>query len=139
MTEELERLEIVSEKKIFDDFSAVVYSNNLIEIIWSPELKEVEKKHLVQLKDVIKAARKEKKMLVYFSPHPMLTMSKEALHYGGSEEAQANTFANAVLTNSIASMLMFNFFMRINKPATPTKSFSKRGDAIAWLLKKQSL
>jgi len=110
----------------------------LLEIIWSPELKEIEKSHLVQVKDLIKEMRKEEKVLVYFSTHPLLTMSKEALFYGGSEEAQANTFANAVLTNSIGSTLIFNFFIRFNRPKTPTKSFSNREDAIAWLLMKRS-
>jgi hypothetical protein len=42
-------------------------------------------------------------------------------------------FATAIVTNSMANKIIGNFFIKVNKPATPTKLFSSEKLAFEWL------
>ena len=42
-------------------------------------------------------------------------------------------FATAIVTKSMASKIIGNFFIRVNKPTTPTKLFSSEKLAFEWL------
>ena len=42
-------------------------------------------------------------------------------------------FATAIVTQSMASKIIGNFFIKVNKPATPTKLFSSEQLAFEWL------
>lgn len=42
-------------------------------------------------------------------------------------------FATAIVTQSMASKIIGNFFIKVNKPATPTKLFSTEELALDWL------
>ena len=50
-----------------------------------------------------------------------------------SKEFTDLRFAAAFVTTSMASKILGNFFIRVNKPATPTKLFSDEEAAFAWL------
>lgn len=45
-----------------------------------------------------------------------------------------NTAAAAMLVNSAITKILANVFMKFNKPSYPTKIFTKKDDAIKWLL-----
>jgi len=62
-----------------------------------------------------------------------LNATKEAREYA-AENIRANSIiANAILTNSLPTVLLVNFYIRINKPKVPTQMFRKESIAIAWL------
>jgi hypothetical protein len=42
-------------------------------------------------------------------------------------------FATAIVTQSMAGKIIGNFFIKVNKPASPTKIFSNEEDAFQWL------
>lgn len=42
-------------------------------------------------------------------------------------------FATAIVTKSMAGKIIGNFFIKVNKPASPTKIFSNEVDAFKWL------
>jgi hypothetical protein len=63
------------------------------------------------------------------------SITPEAREFAASEESQKFTLANAVLIDSLAKRLVFNFFLRINKPPTPTRGFTSRISAEQWFNK----
>lgn len=50
-----------------------------------------------------------------------------------SKEFTDLRFATAIVTQSMASKIIGNFFIKVNKPATPTKLFSNENLAFDWL------
>ena len=73
---------------------------------------------------------------------PMTSISPEARTYIASEYYQKITLAKAILVGSLAQRIITNFYMRFNKPKTPTSSFNNRDEALKWLrsfLKKEEL
>lgn len=50
-----------------------------------------------------------------------------------SQEFTDLRFATAIVTQSMASKIIGNFFIKVNKPATPTKLFSSEEIAFEWL------
>lgn len=69
---------------------------------------------------------------------PNMHMSKEVMEC--YEKATIGHVANALLTNSFTAKIMGNLFLRVSKalptkqPSVPTKLFSKKEEAEAWLL-----
>lgn len=78
--------------------------------------------------------------LVKGKPYVVLTdgriharVSPEARQFSASREASNNRIAEAILVNSVASRLTANFYIRFNKPLTPTRLFNDEQKALAWL------
>lgn len=59
--------------------------------------------------------------------------SSELRNLLASKEFTALRFATAIVTQSMASKIIGNFFIKVNKPATPTKLFSNEEQALEWL------
>ncbi len=110
------------------------YLNGIVEISWDTQLKEINKEHLIQIKKNIGEVGGGKKMPVYISTIDFLAISDSGRKYSASDEGQAFTLANAVLIDNLAKKILFNFYMNINKPKTPTKAFGTKEDAFTWLL-----
>lgn len=108
-------------------------SDGIIEIDWDHNVEEVNINHLKQIKNAIKNFGNGKKMPIYITTFPFMNISIEARKFAASEEGQEFTLANAVLIDNLGVKLMFNFFIKINKPKTPTKAFKTRDQAIKWL------
>lgn len=62
-----------------------------------------------------------------------VTMDKEAREYSASEAGLKYSIAEAFVINSLPQKILANFYMRINKPAVPSKFFDNREDAEEWL------
>lgn len=62
-------------------------------------------------------------------------VSPEARAFSASAEASRNRVAEAMLVNSVATRLTANFYIRFNKPLTPTRIFTDEQKAIEWLKK----
>lgn len=45
-----------------------------------------------------------------------------------------NIRARAIVVNQLAERLLINFYLRINRPPVETKLFSRRDEAVQWLL-----
>ncbi|NQX98298.1 MAG: STAS/SEC14 domain-containing protein, partial [Flavobacteriales bacterium] len=60
--------------------------------------------------------------------------SKESREYGAKKEVSGLSSAMAILAGkSLAAILVGNFFIRFNKPVTPTKIFKREEKALEWL------
>lgn len=62
------------------------------------------------------------------------TITKEARDNAISLEDRSAIKASAVVVNNLAYKIIANFYLNFNKPKRPYKVFSKREDAVKWLL-----
>jgi hypothetical protein len=62
-----------------------------------------------------------------------VTITKEAMEFGASAEANEFLIAQAILVHSLANRLLGNFIIKFHKPKAPTKLFNDREAALAWL------
>jgi hypothetical protein len=108
--------------------------NGIIEINWAKEVEEITLELLKEIKSIIYDFGSGKKMPVFISTINFLNINPEARKYAASKAGQEFTLANAVLIDNLGKNIMFNFFLKINKPSTPTKAFRTREEALEWLL-----
>ncbi len=69
-----------------------------------------------------------------------VTITKEAMEFGASKEANEFLIAHAIVVTSLANRLIGNFIIKFHKPPAPTKLFNNQEDALIWLramLKKE--
>ena len=128
-------ISIVKESHIENFLKAILYNNGIIEIIWDTSIPEIEVIHLKKMQDVVFELGEGKKMPLYFTVHEFLGISSDARKYATSEVGVKYTLATTVLVDNLAKNLLFNFFMKVNKPRVPTKSFTNRNDSFIWLEK----
>lgn len=127
------KITLISKKEIPDILTVLFNSDNIIEVKWKDSLSEIEKKHLESLTEIIKELGNKKKMLVYIHTYNFMAITPEAREYAATKEASQFTLANAVLVDSLPKKILFNFYMKINKPVVQTKGFSTKESAMNWL------
>jgi hypothetical protein len=109
-------------------------SNGIVKVVFDSNLNQIEKEHLVALKESLGKLGKGKKLRIYFNVAAFLNISPEGREYSATTDASEFTLCNAILVDSLAKKIAFNFFLNINKPLTPTKAFGKEEEAFEWLL-----
>lgn len=62
-----------------------------------------------------------------------INVDKNAREYSASEEGNRFTLADAFVLNSFALKLVGNFYLKIDKPISPTKIFTNTNYAVEWL------
>jgi hypothetical protein len=62
------------------------------------------------------------------------SLTSEARTLLASKEYTVKRIAAAFVTKSLANQLVGNFFIKFNKPATPTKMFTDEEHAFKWLV-----
>lgn len=75
-----------------------------------------------------------KKTLLLHIVGNYVTMDKDAREYSASDIGLKYSIAEAFVINSLPQKMLANFYMRINKPAIPTKFFDNKKEAEEWLL-----
>lgn len=66
----------------------------------------------------------------------LTSFSKEAREWLASKEAVGLKIAKAIVISSLGQRIIGNFYIRVNKPYTKTKLFTKREKALEWLRKE---
>jgi hypothetical protein len=132
------QLAVVKEFHKEEMFRCVLYHNGIIEIIWDANLELIEVHHLVHAQNSIKNLGEGNKMPIYMTFHEFLTVSNEGKEFASSPEGVKFTLANALLIDSLPKKILFNFFVKFNKPIAPTKGFTTKEDAFNWLLLKSN-
>lgn len=94
----------------------------------------VELEHVIANKEAREKIQQGKKMLVLGDIRKMWHISKAAQDYLASKEVTNLNIAMAILTSSLMTVLLANFFIKFKKPATPTKMFNNEEKAVKWLL-----
>jgi hypothetical protein len=95
---------------------------------------EIELEHVIANKKAREKIQQGKKMLVLGDIRYMWHISKAAQDYLASKEVTSLNIAMAILTSSLMTVLLANFFIKFKQPATPTKMFKNEEKAIKWLL-----
>jgi hypothetical protein len=100
-------------------------------------LKEDAEIDVDQIKEAIRGRKEIQKDL------PMLTLTDIRNLYSISNKARIFAAKNesirelnkamAILTSSLATKMFANFFIKVNKPKTPTKMFDSKEKALNWL------
>ncbi len=125
--------EYISIREVKDVFIARLNHFDIVEVDLLNKNIEVEKQHLVQLRQAISELGKGKKMGVYIKASDFLGITKEAREYAALPESVDYTYANAVFIKSLASRLLFNAYLNLNRPIVPTKGFTSKEEAFKWL------
>lgn len=95
---------------------------------------EIELNHVIANKEAREKLQQGKKMLILGDIRKVWHVSKAAQDYLASKEVTDLNIAMAILTNSLMTVLLANFFIKFKKPATPTKMFKNEAKAVKWLL-----
>lgn len=73
-----------------------------------------------------------KKALVLIDGRAAFSITEEARAYA-AEQANRTRVATALIVNSAAARMLYNLYIQINKPQTPTRMFTDERTAIEWL------
>lgn len=70
--------------------------------------------------------------VIVFDSGLYTSISKEARELMTSKKIEQHRKASAFIINSLSQKLLGNFYIKINKPNSPTKFFSAKEKAIKW-------
>lgn len=93
----------------------------------------ISKNDVMEIVDCIEEVSQQKKYPVLILAGDYTLPESEARPYIASAEANRYTICNAFVINGVAQKLMANVFMKIDRPATPTKFFNTENEALNWL------
>lgn len=127
--------QVVKEIAKGDHLKAMLYNSGVIEIVWNTNIETIEVIHLAAMQNAVCELGGGKKTPLFFTIHDFLQISADARKYATSAEGVKYSLVIAVLVDSLAKKLLFNFFETINKPIVPTKGFTNKEDAFVWLEK----
>jgi len=121
-------------KELHDAFIAVLNKQGIIEVDLKSKEVDLTLTDMLQLREVIKKLGGGKKMPVLVRTADFPGITPEARKFAATQESGIYTLASAVMVKTLASRILFNFFMNINKPIIPTKGFIAEQEAMNWLL-----
>lgn len=94
---------------------------------------DIEFEDVLEMSAAFREIAKGEKFAVLLDATKPFTVSPEARTFIASKELTSDRMAAAFVTRSLANRIVGNFFIKFNKPATPTKLFSEEAPAIEWL------
>lgn len=75
----------------------------------------------------------ENEFVVLVFANPFSSISKKASEIAAKEYPSDKRKKVAIVSDNLAQVMLVNFFIRINKPKTPTKVFKNESVALDWL------
>ena len=83
--------------------------------------------------EIRKQMQEGSKVLVLGDIRGILQISSEARAFVSSKQVANLNIAMAIITDSLTTKLLANFFIKFNKPQSPTKLFNDKQSALVWL------
>lgn len=125
-------LKEINEKYSTRSFEVILHDNGIVESQlredWNePDTVETITEHALLLKEVVDGKRRGILAIV-----PSLYMKKELINV--YNEIGIGQIADALLVNSVGAKVLGNFALKIRKTTYPTRLFTNRKEAEAWLL-----
>lgn len=108
-------------------------TEDIVIIDWYKTLKEIKLNHVKEIVKIVGELGNGEKIPVFVMTFDFIYIHSEAKAYSASEEGEKYSLANAVLIDNLAKALVFNFYLKFNKPTVPTKAFRNIEDGLAWL------
>lgn len=90
-------------------------------------------KELIEVREANYKLNNERPYCVLMKPGEFSESSKEAREVSASKEHAENRIALAVIQDSIVTKFAMRFYLKFNKPVSPTKAFGNKEEAIVWL------
>lgn len=118
--------------KKFESFTVSMREDGIVQVTIH-EGQEVTLAEVIEGTNYIMSIVKEQKFPVLFLAEEFSIPSKEAREYLAKKEALPYSKADAYVVCSFTQKLVGNFYLRVNKPARPTKLFNDKGEALEWL------
>lgn len=117
---------------------AVIFRNEygILEMVAAPEA-ELTVDKIREANDVLEKLSEGRKQLILFVTHPLGQMTSEARKYPITEQKLRYTLAQAVVVNSMSTLLLANFYVRLKRFPFPYKVFRSREKAIVWLRRQK--
>ncbi|MCD6065581.1 MAG: hypothetical protein K0S33_407 [Bacteroidetes bacterium] len=75
---------------------------------------------------------------VIFETRGYVNITKEARELAATKEMAKESCAMAIMVDNMAMRIFANFYMKVNKPMRPTRSFTDKQKAIAWCKEEYS-
>ncbi len=97
------------------------------------EYAELDVKELEEIKQLNMKIVPEGPYTVLVDAAISATITSEGRKLSASKEYQRRTIAKALLIKSLSQRIVARFYLKFNKPVTPTEIFENRDKAIAWL------
>jgi len=115
-----------SEFATFERIDGIIYGTYKPNVALDIKVAEITKK---QYLDFIEKSEE----LLISDGRNLTGISKEAREFYGGEMGVKGVKACALINNSFVTKTIINLFLKINKPAVPTKMFSDVNEAAKWL------
>ncbi|MGZ3899217.1 MAG: DUF7793 family protein [Bacteroidia bacterium] len=115
-----------------DHYTITIQSKNYLEYLVKPGAL-IDVRALTEGKKRVMEFDPTAKYFVYAEGVEFFTFTKEARIICATKEHLSNVYANAFYTTNISLLLLSEIFIKINKPAVPTKVFKSREAAKRWL------
>lgn len=75
----------------------------------------------------------DQRMKVLVDSRGLYNVTKEARAYAAEDRHAKLSIAMAIVSDSLPTKLLTNFFIKFNRPKTPTKMFTDKDKALKWL------
>lgn len=118
--------------RLFKEFGQLEYENRILSVRISEGLELTEQILETIFLEGDKLAEGSR-FCVLADVRNNVSSSSEARKYGAKNEHTRNHIAYAMLADTTAVILLSNFFIKVNRPAIPTRLFKKEDEALTWL------
>ena len=115
-----------------DKFSASFIEDHVI-FIEMNDFKFFEIEDIFLVREWINENIEEKFLFNLFHFGNGSSVSKEAREYAASSDGAKKTIGTAIIVKNFAQQLVFDYYLKFNKPLCPTKAFYKKEKAIEWI------
>jgi hypothetical protein len=123
---------MTSFETIETDVCSIFFEEGIMHIVFKKD-SEVELSHINEIIDLRKGIQQGKKMPTVVDIRGLWHVEKDAREKAATNEMIQHNTALAIISGSLGTRLIGNFYMRFDKPDVPTKMFKSTEDAIAWL------
>lgn len=122
-------------KKIqVEAFSTWLGSDGVLRTIVKPQA-EITYKEALENTEAVKTASGDRTRPLMVDTRAIKSITKEARDHFAMKNRKPGVSAIGVLISSPVSKIIGNFFLGLNKPAVPTRLFTRETEAISWLKK----
>jgi hypothetical protein len=123
---------VKTEGKKFENYSILIREDGIVQIEIIPD-SEISVDEIIEGTNFVLERLNSIKAPVLFIANEFSLPSKESREYLAKKESLPYSLADAYVINSFPQKIAANFYLKVNKPARPTKMFNNREDAIIWL------
>lgn len=123
----------VVQKKVFPHCTISLRSDGIVHIVFL-DLVTIGYKESKEINDIIGEFGGGRRMPVLMESALNTNFEREAREFSAGPEGQRFTLADAFVARSTAQSIFVNFYLKINRPANPSKCFADSESAVAWLL-----